>query len=53
MTTKEMQADLLRRYYENTLELAEQAETAKEKQEILHDAATVFCVSCERIPRKE
>ena len=53
MTPTEMQDDLLRRYYENTLELAAQAETAKEKQEILHDAATVFCVSCEKIPRKE
>lgn len=51
MTIAEMKEDLLRRFYENTVELlAQTAHDDKEKkQEILHAANCVFAVGCEKI----
>lgn len=51
MTTLEMKEDLLRRFYDNTLEFLDQTEPndVAKRQEILRAANCVFAVGCEKI----
>lgn len=48
-TAREMQMDLMDRYYENTLKLMN-GRSEEEKQRILHEAINTFTFACERIP---
>lgn len=52
MSFREMQEDVLKRLYENTIELLKDA-TPKEKQEILHQMNSAFFASLGRIGQHE
>lgn len=55
MTPAEMQWIILAQYYENTLALLAQQDPNDhaKRQEILHEAACVFAVNCEKLPRSD
>lgn len=49
MTVKEMQEDVLRRFYESSIKLLENKKLSEaERNQILHETANVFGFACEK-----